>query len=223
MVDLSKVEREAPGLVTLAKSAGVSLAKQGVPDGMRAAVYLLLDHSSSMRPYYQDGSVQRLAEQALGLVAHLDDEGVVPTVFFGTKASSVYDVALSDYEGAVERMHSAQPWGSTNLVAGLHAVAARYLATGHGVPGLVIVQTDGSPNSRATALQELIELSRYPLFFAFVGFGPRVGFLKRLDELPSGNTSAFHATDPLRTPDDQLYDGLLHKVPAWLEAAGILP
>ncbi len=34
---------------------------------MRAAGYLVLDRSGAMRPYYQNGNMQQLAEQVLSL------------------------------------------------------------------------------------------------------------------------------------------------------------
>jgi hypothetical protein len=82
-IGLRKVEETAPALVSLYKSAGVSLAEHGL-GGQRAAVYLVVDYSGSMKPYYKDGSVQALAERVLGLSAHFDDDGSVPLVFFST-------------------------------------------------------------------------------------------------------------------------------------------
>lgn len=76
----------AAGLINLTKKAAVSLQKAGLT-GQRAAVYLVLDHSGSMTGFYRGGDVQRLAEQALGLSANLDDDGSVPVVYFGSQAS----------------------------------------------------------------------------------------------------------------------------------------
>ncbi len=48
-ISLKKVEETAPALVSLYKSAGVSLEKHGL-GGLRAAVYLVVDYSGSMKP-----------------------------------------------------------------------------------------------------------------------------------------------------------------------------
>jgi hypothetical protein len=56
-VSLHKLEQSAPALVSLYKTAAVSLQKHGL-HGQRAAVYLVVDYSGSMREYYKDGSVQ---------------------------------------------------------------------------------------------------------------------------------------------------------------------
>ena len=227
-INLGKVKAEAPALVSLAKDAAVALEERGLGDAS-AAVYLVLDHSGSMQPYYRSGAVQRLAEQALALAVHLDDDGVVPVVFFGSEAAPAVDVRLSDYEGVIERLHVRQPWGSTNLPAAMRAVVEHYRASGTSAPALVITQTDGNPNSRRDAVRTMQDVSGLPLFWSFVGFGDRIEFLERLDALTGrrvDNASVVHASDPLSLPDAELYDGLLAEYPAWLEAAreaGILP
>lgn len=80
---LTEVREKAPDLVDLYKTAGSSVRRHGL-ENVRAAVYLVLDRSGSMHPYYRDGSMQHLAEQVLPFSAHLDDDGTVPVVFFST-------------------------------------------------------------------------------------------------------------------------------------------
>jgi hypothetical protein len=213
------LDKVPSGLVSLAKTAAVSLEKTGLT-GQRAAVYLVLDHSGSMIPFYQDGSVQRLAEQALGLSVNLDDDGRVPLVYFGSHVSQVEDADLTGYQGVINRTHPQVGWGSTN-----YAAAIDYIVDLHGdssIPGLVIFQSDGEPDSQQYAEDALREASTSPLFFAFVGFGNNIRFLERLDNLRGravDNASFFHARDPHRVSDAQLYDGITHEYAAWLTAA----
>ena len=207
------------GLVDLTKKAAVSLEKSGLT-GQRAAVYLVLDHSGSMIDFYRDGSVQKLAEQALGLSANLDDDGLVPLIYFGSRVDQAPDVRLASYQGIINRTHQTVGWGSTN-----YAAAIDYIVDLHGdspIPGLVIFQSDGEPDSRPHAEQALRDASRRPLHFAFVGFGTQVGFLQKLDDLRGrtvDNASFFHARDPHRVTDEQLYDGITHEYASWLAAA----
>ncbi|WP_079074763.1 VWA domain-containing protein [Streptomyces atriruber] len=217
-INLSEVPA---GLVSVTKSAAVSLEKSGLT-GQRAAVYLVLDHSGSMVPFYQDGSVQRLAEQALGLSANLDDDGVVPLVYFGSYVEHLTDVELSSHQGAVSRSHGAVHWGSTNYAAAINYVVEAHGAAG--APALVIFQTDGEPDSREQVETALRSASEWPLFFAFVGFGPErnMRFLKKLDNLKGrqvDNASFFHAADPHSVSDAALYDGITHEYAGWLAAA----
>lgn len=226
-ITLTKVEQQAPGLVSLAKTAAVSLEKQGLA-GQRAAVQLVLDHSGSMQPFYRDGSVQRLAEQALGLSVNVDDDGAVPLIFFGSQAEQHDDVRLDNYAGLIDRAHQRIRWGSTNYVAAMNAAVSEYEASGATDPALVIFQTDGEPDDRAGAERALRRASSLPIFWAFVGFGGRVEFLEELDDLTGrvvDNACFFHARDPHAVSDAELYDGIVGEFAQWLtaaRAAGIL-
>ena len=76
-ISLARCEERRRRSWARTRAPGSRLGKYGV-SGQRAAVYLVLDYSGSMRPYYGDGSVQALADRVLGLSAHLDDDGPVP-------------------------------------------------------------------------------------------------------------------------------------------------
>ncbi|MFF8928508.1 vWA domain-containing protein [Streptomyces longwoodensis] len=229
-ISLSKVEETAPALVDLYKSAAVSLIKHQLT-GERAAVYLVVDHSGSMRPYFRDGSVQALADRVLGLSAHLDDDGRVPVVFFSTGIDAVSEIALDDHEGRVARIATGLGhMGRTNYHLAMDAVIDHYLDSGATAPALVVFQTDGGPTSRLAAERYLCKASTLPLFWQFIGFGDpgsrQFDFLRRLDELPVpgqrtvDNAGFFHAgPDPRTVSDADLYDRLLGEFPRWLAAA----
>ncbi|WP_149822704.1 vWA domain-containing protein [Streptomyces tailanensis] len=232
-ISLTKVRDTAPALVDLYKTAGVSLAKHGL-DGVRAAVYLVVDYSGSMKPYYKDGSVQALADRVLGLSAHLDDDGSVPVVFFSTDIDAVTDIALADHQGRVERIVAGLGhMGKTSYHLAMDAVIDHYLdhsAGGSRVPALVVFQTDGGPINKLAAERYLCKAARLPLFWQFIGFGDKdskqFDFLRKLDELAVpgkrvvDNAGFFHAgADPRRVSDGELYDRLVGEFPKWLVAA----
>ncbi|OKK19149.1 toxic cation resistance protein [Streptomyces sp. CB00455] len=228
--DLREVEETAPGLVSLYKSAGVCLRKHGLAGG-RASVYLVLDYSGSMRPYYEDGSVQALADRVLGLSAHLDDDARVPVVFFSTDVDAVEEISLAGHEGRVTEIASRLGhMGKTAYHAAMDAVIDHYLDSGSTVPALVVFQTDGGPVNKLAAEKYLCKAARLPLFWQFVGFGntrsTQFDFLRRLDDLPVpsrrvvDNAGYFHAgADPRAVSDAELYDRLVGEFPAWLAAA----
>ncbi|MFF0591735.1 vWA domain-containing protein [Streptomyces antibioticus] len=229
-ISLSKVQETAPALVGHYQHAGVSLTKHGL-DGQRAAVYLVVDYSGSMKPYYQDGSVQALADRVLGLSAHLDDDGRVPVVFFSTDVDAVTDIALADHRGKVERIVAGLGhMGKTSYHLAMDAVIDHYLDSGAREPALVVFQTDGGSINKLAAERYLCKASRLPLFWQFVGFGDRgskqFDFLRRLDDLPVpakravDNAGFFHAgSDPRKVSDAELYDRLVGEFPKWLVAA----
>ncbi|MCZ7460945.1 vWA domain-containing protein [Streptomyces sp. WMMC940] len=229
-ISLRKIEETAPALVSLYKSAAVSLAKHGLGD-RRAAVYLVLDHSGSMRPYYGDGSVQALADRVLGLSANLDDDGRVPVVVFSTDIDAETDIELADHEGRIDRIVAGLGhMGRTNYHHAMDAVIDHYLDSGATEPALVVFQTDGGPSNRAAAERYVCKAAKLPMFWQFIGFGDpgsrQFEFLRRLDDLavpakrPVDNAGFFHAgQDPRKVPDAELYDRLLSEFPVWLANA----
>ncbi|MFI8087613.1 vWA domain-containing protein [Streptomyces sp. NPDC086080] len=229
-ISLTKIEETAPALVGLYKSAGVSLARHGL-DGLRAAVYLVVDYSGSMKPYYKDGSVQALADRVLGLSAHLDDDGTVPVVFFSTEVDAVTDITLADHRGRIDRIVSGLGhMGRTSYHLAMDAVIDHYLDSGSTAPALVVFQTDGGPVNKLAAEKYLCKAARLPLFWQFIGFGDphskQFDYLRRLDELavPAkrivDNAGFFHAgRNPGRVTDADLYDSLVGEFPTWLTAA----
>jgi hypothetical protein len=229
-ISLTRVEEAAPALVSLYKSAGVSLTKHGL-NGQRAAVYMVVDYSGSMRPYYQDGSVQALADRVLGLSAHLDDDGTVPVVFFSTDIDAVTDIALVNHQGCIEQIVSGLGhMGRTSYHLAMDAVIDHYLDSGSKDPALVVFQTDGGPINKLAAERYLCKAAKLPLFWQFVGFGDpgsrQFEFLRKLDELAVpqkravDNAGFFHAgSDPRKVSDAELYDRIVGEFPQWLAAA----
>ncbi|MGW0559085.1 VWA domain-containing protein [Streptomyces sp. NPDC003016] len=229
-ISLHKVEETAPALVSFYKSAGVSLREHGL-SGQRAAVYLVLDYSGSMKPYYQDGSVQALADRVLGLSANLDDDGSVPVVFFSTDVDAVTDIALDNHRGRIDTVVAGLGhMGKTSYHLAMDAVIDHYLDSGSTAPALVVFQTDGGPVNKLAAERYVCKAAKLPLFWQFVGFGntrsTQFDFLRKLDELavparrPVDNAGYFHAgPDPRQVSDAELYDRLVREFPAWLAAA----
>ncbi|WP_328914882.1 MULTISPECIES: VWA domain-containing protein [unclassified Streptomyces] len=223
-ISLEKVQRSAPALVDLYKQAGISLEKKGIT-GQRAAVYLVMDHSASMRSYYRKGTMQHLAEQVLGLSANLDDDGIVPLVFFSNGVNLISDIGLANHSGRVEALQRKLPWGGTSYTPAMQAVVRHYQASGATDPAFVVFQTDGEPFDRKQTEQLLQQTSALPIFWQFVGFGhPRgLSFLQGLDTLSGrhiDNAGFFAAgRDPRDRSDAELYDCLMGEFPTWLRAA----
>lgn len=170
-ISLTKVQESAPALVSLYKSAGAAVDRHGL-GGQRAAVYLVVDYSGSMKPYYKDGSVQALADRVLGLAAHFDDDGTVPVVFFSTEVDAVTGIALDDHAGSVDRIVAGLGhMGKTSYHLAMDAVIDHYLDSGSTAPALVVFQTDGGPINKLAAERYVCKSARLPLFWQFIGLG----------------------------------------------------
>ncbi|MCK7623825.1 VWA domain-containing protein [Streptomyces sp. RS10V-4] len=224
------VAATAPGLLPLYDAARATLEKHHLTT-QRATVYLVLDRSGSMRTYYKDGTVQHLAEQALALSAHFDENATVPVVFFSTDVDGTADLDLTHYEGRIEELHSGLGhMGRTNYHWAIEAVVAHYKKSGSTGPAFVIFQTDGAPTSKPAAERALCEAAGLPVFWQFIGFGDPEAkgfdFLRKLDDLTVpekrvvDNAGFFHAgRDPRSLSHEEFFQQLMVEFPEWLAEA----
>ncbi|KOG28000.1 MULTISPECIES: VWA domain-containing protein [Streptomyces] len=212
-VGLAKVKAGAPQLAEAYKAAGTVLKKEGLT-GARAAVYLVVDRSGSMRGYFKDGSVQRLAEQTVALAAHLDEEATVTTVFFSTDIDGTVDLAPADLTPTrVEEVNATLGrLGRTNYHRAVEEVLAHHAKGDPARPALVVFQTDGAPESKTAAAQALAEAADRPLQWRFVVWGEEdnkaFDFLRKLDGTPR-TAVHFAGVTPVETPHASFYRGLL--------------
>lgn len=236
MIDLAKIERQAPQLVSLAKDAGVSLAKAGL-QGHVANVVLVLDVSGSTSGLYSRGVIQAVADKAFVMALHFDDDGEVPLCYFNHQASDAGVLNLSNYTGYIDR--TARADGGTNYSS---AIAWAREAAGYGkqkrglfrkksspegpvqTPTYVLFVTDGEPTDSRTAIQqELADASREPIFWQFIGVGSNnFPFLEQLDTMGGrliDNAGFFAVANPQTFSNDQMYQMLLSEYPSWITQA----
>ncbi|MFG2514565.1 VWA domain-containing protein [Streptomyces sp. NPDC048584] len=202
-----------PTLATAYNAAATTLTNHDLT-GARAKIYLVLDRSASMRPYYKDGSAQALGEQTLALAAHLDPTATVHVTFFSTELDGTGELTLTDHENKIDELHAGLGrMGRTSYHAAVEAVLTRHAEEEAGTPALVIFQTDGAPDAKTPATQSLTDAAKnHPtVFFSFVAFGEHDNkAFDYLRKLKTENTAFFHAgPTPRELTDSELYEGVL--------------
>ncbi|MEU3395859.1 VWA domain-containing protein [Streptomyces filamentosus] len=211
-VSLARVRTAAPHLVEAYKAAGAALRKEGLA-GARARVYLVVDRSGSMRGYFKDGSVQRLAEQTVALAAHLDEEATVTTVFFSTDVDGVVDLTPAGLTPTrVEEVNAGLGrLGRTNYHRAVEEVLAHHAKGDADRPALVVFQTDGAPESRTAAAQALAEAVNRPVHWRFTAWGEEdnkaFDFLRKLTA--DRTATHFAGPAPAEAPHAAFYRGVL--------------
>lgn len=242
-----RVEQAAPQLVSLVKSAAVSLAKVGL-EKHRARVCLVLDISGSMGTLYKKGLVQRFAERILALGCRFDDDGEIDVFLFGRNVHRGAPMGLDNFSGYVRDMIERHPLeGDTRYGAAMEAVRRHYFPDARGgerktpckaaLPVYVMFVTDGGTSDKPLTERQLRWSSREPIFWQFMGIGKGkkskskrlvnfadsdFPFLEKLDELDGrlvDNAGFFSVETPDEHADPALYDLLMDEYPGWVKAA----
>lgn len=228
LVSLEKrIEKEAPQLISLAKTLSVSLEKKKLQDVV-ARVALVLDASGSMYNQYVRGDIQLVVDKVVPLAIHFDDNGELDTWAFANKSKSLPEVTLKNVKGYIDR-----EWGGwQNWMRSLDArynnepvvmrdIVKMYMKSN--LPAYVIFISDGGVGYDKDIAKILVDASKYPIFWQFVGLGGSdYGILERFDTMRGrtvDNANFFALDDIHSISNSELYDRLLNEFPDWLTAA----
>ncbi|MFD7630545.1 VWA domain-containing protein [Streptomyces sp. NPDC059851] len=219
-VNLAKVERLAPGLLSPARQAGRILADRNVSD-RRAAVYLILDHDWHMEELYESFAVQAFAERVLALSANLDDDGTVPVIFSSGEQPFLEEIRLDNYRRRIGQLHTQVDWGWGDVAEAMRRAVGHYQESGAADPAFIVTQVGDEPLDKAEVRSLLQNTASLGVFWLFVGFGRgKLAFYKNLNASASAtftNVAFYDATkNPGSVPDERFYAGLVEAFAAWL-------
>lgn len=216
-----KIAKEAPKLVDLAKKASISLEKRKLTN-IVARVGLILDASGSMRYQYSQGKVQEVINRILPLAVHFDDDGELDIWAFSSRPLALPPATLQNYENYVTSVKGG--WKEWNMMSYNNEPEVISMALAHyqstDLPVFIIFISDGGVDQDKKIKSLLVDASKQPIFWQFVGIGGRnYGILKKLDTMLGRivDNCGFFALDDLHSISEQeLYDRLLQEFPAWL-------
>ncbi|WP_426075667.1 vWA domain-containing protein [Janthinobacterium sp. PSPC3-1] len=112
-----RFEQQAPQLVSLAKIAGVSLAKNRL-ERVRAKVAFVLDASGSMYGQYDSGQVQEVVNRVFPLGVHFDDDEELETWAFALKSKQLSNVTFGNFKNYVKKDKGGWQQWMSDLNAG---------------------------------------------------------------------------------------------------------
>lgn len=222
-----RIEKDAPHLINLAKTLTVSLEKKNLLDTV-AKVALVLDASGSMYGQYSNGAVQLVVDRIVPLAVHFDDDGDLETWTFANKSKNLTSVTLKNVKNYVSREWGGWEKWMANLEAGYNnePVVMREIVKTYKkskLPAYVIFISDGGVGYDYEIEKILVEASKYPIFWQFVGLGgSNYGILERFDTMKGRfiDNCNFFALDDIRNiSDEKLYERLLNEFPDWLKSA----
>ncbi|MBF0342716.1 MAG: VWA domain-containing protein [Nitrospirae bacterium] len=176
-----KIAEKAPQLVSLVKTAQVSLQKHNLTQHT-AKVALCLDISASMSALYSSGKMQTLAERVLALGCNFDDDGSIDMFLFGEQPHAVGQFGIDNFNGFIKQLLRNYPLeGGTYYGRVMKVIRNFYFPDARGdkrtsaviaeKPVYVMFVTDGATADQSATEEQLRWSSYEPIFWQFMAIG----------------------------------------------------
>lgn len=228
-LNLSKEETNQ--LIDLRKETvhKIVLEKRNLLD-VNARVSIVLDFSGSMDHLYRNGSVQALLDKVFPIAIEFDDNEELDVWIFDHDFKRIGVVNRNNIYGFVKDVYSRYKMGATNYAPVMRDVMQKYLVEEpQNISNYVIFITDGDNNDHSDATKTIIEASKYPIFWQFVGIGnSSYSFLEKLDTMSgryidNANFFAVPSAEKFYSDysEDDVYRDLLNEYPQWLADAKV--
>lgn len=190
-----------------------------------ARVVFVIDVSGSMTGDFQNGTVQSITERLMPLGLKFDDNGEMEVYRFSGKCESCKNVGIGNINGFVDQyVKKGAEWNGTEYAPIFERIFEDYVENNKSViPTFVIVVTDGDNSDKQETIKAIKEISKYNIFFKFVGVGTAsMAFLEKLDDMDGrtvDNANFVRIRDINKISDEDLYKNLLEEYDVWQAAA----
>lgn len=224
----SNLKPQSSKIDLLKKKVDVVLEKKNIKN-IICRVGLVLDISGSMFRLYKSGIVQEVLDRMVAVSSSLDDNGVLDMWMFDHRFKRLPSTTISNCDNYINReildkFSRKEMFGANNEPPVMEDVVKKYtIEEKSELPNLIIFISDGGVHKTADIKRIVINSSREPIFWQFVGLGnANYGILKKLDTLKGrfvDNANFFSVDDISKISDEELYDRLLNEFPLWLREA----
>ena len=218
-----KIQENAPSLLSFVKPLIVEVKKRNLED-ITARVALVIDISGSMSKNFANGTVQEIVNKILPISIQFNEDSSIDFWYYGNNPARRPSINIKNYKTAVpedwkELMRSIG--GRNNEQAMINEIIEEYEQSI--LPVYVIFVTDGGFNGESKIKKLILNSSKLPIFWQFVGIsGKSYGILEKLDHMEGKytNNANFFALDDFRSvSNSELYSRLLNKFPFGLKEA----
>lgn len=194
-------------------------------NNLTARVAVVLDYSGSMEDLYANGTVQEILDRLLPVAMQFDDNGEMEVWLFDNTYRRIDDISLDNYYNYIrnENILCKYRMGGTEYSPVINDVVKKYTKEmPSDLPSLILFITDGDnfDTDKPKATRAIIEASKHPIFWQFVGIGRSdFNYLETLDEMDGryvDNANFFSVNDIKSISDMELYNRLLGEYPSWI-------
>lgn len=195
----------------------------GIPQlqNIKSRVALVLDFSGSMRNLYSNGTVQSVIERIMPIAMQFDDNQELDLWIFESGFKRLGGVTKSNFYGLAQEIFNKYRMGGTQYAPVMEDIFSKYVKEEPTqLPNYIIFITDGDNSDHGSTNKVITELSKYPIFFQFVGIGDeKFNYLQKLDDMGGryvDNADFFSIKNINEMSDNELYTKLFDEYPSWL-------
>lgn len=224
-IALNLSKDESLNLLYLRKDM-VSNMCNNIPDlkDMKSRVALVLDFSASMRPIFNDGTVQAVIERIMPIAHQFDDDGELDFWIFENGFKRMETININNFYGIAKKILAENRMGDTKYAPVMQDVLKKYTEEDRCyLPAYIFFITDGDNFDKSATERVIVDTCEEPVFWQFIGLGDdSMDFLENLDDMKGRKVDSvdfFRLNRPNHVTDETLYAKCFDEYPKWIQDA----